>query len=84
MSQKASLLTGLGGFLLLAPFIQTGGAENRGAFSFFLEKDVFAFSDRYYTHGMKLSWFFPDRLSRGSGSVVLSMQPGMLYTGIFF
>jgi lipid A 3-O-deacylase len=63
MSQKASLLTLLGGFLLLSLIVQTSWAENKGAFGFFLENDVFAFTDRYYTHGMKLSWTSPDRLS---------------------
>ncbi len=63
MSQKVSLLTILGGFLLLSLFIQTGWAENKGAFGFFLENDVFAFTDRYYTNGMKLSWTSPDRFS---------------------
>ncbi len=60
MSQKAPLLTVLGGFLFLSAIIQTGWAENRGTFDFFLENDIFASTDRYYTHGMKLSWTFPD------------------------
>jgi lipid A 3-O-deacylase len=63
MSQKISLLTVLGGSLLLTAFVQVGWAENRGAFSFFLENDVFALTDRYYTHGLKLTWISPDRLS---------------------
>jgi len=62
MSQRVLLLTLLGGSLLLTVFIQTGWAENQGAFIFFLENDVFALTDRYYTHGMKLSWVSPDRL----------------------
>jgi hypothetical protein len=84
MSQKASLLTVLGGSLLLAEFIQTGWAESRVAFSFFLENDIFAFTDRYYTHGMTLSWFFPDRLSRRFGIHSLVYAAGhALYRNIF-
>lgn len=63
MSQKGPLLTVLGGFLLLSLFIQTARAEDRGSFSFFLENDLFAFTDRYYTHGMKLSWTSQDKLA---------------------
>jgi lipid A 3-O-deacylase len=63
MSQKALLLTVLGGLFLLSAFTQFVRAENRGAFSFFLENDVFAFTDKYYSHGMKLSWTSPDRFS---------------------
>jgi hypothetical protein len=63
MSQKVSLLTVMGGFFLLTALIRVGWAENRGAFSFYLENDIFAFTDRYYTHGLKLTWTSPDRRS---------------------
>ncbi len=69
MSQKNSLLTGLGVSLLLTAFIEIGWAENRAAFIFFLENDVFALTDKYYTHGMKLSWISPDKLSSRFDSI---------------
>ena len=70
MSQKASLLTVMGGLFLLTAFIQTGWAENHGALIFFLENDIFAFTDRYYTHGMKLSWTSRERHSSRFDSAV--------------
>ncbi len=63
MKQKALLLMLLEGFFLLTIYVQTIEAKNRGALSFYLENDVFAGTDRYYTHGMKLTWISPDRVS---------------------
>jgi len=48
-----------GGFLLLSAVAMPCAAQNRGAFSFHLENDVFAGTDRYYTSGVKLSWISP-------------------------
>jgi lipid A 3-O-deacylase len=51
----------LGSLLLLVDFAQIGAAQNRGVYSFQLENDVFAGTDRYYTHGLKLTWVSPDK-----------------------
>lgn len=51
----------MGSLFLLIVLAVSGIAQNRGALSFHLENDVFAGTDRYYTHGMKLTWIFPDR-----------------------
>ncbi len=56
-------LMAFGVALPLTAFCQEGGLKNRGAFSFYLENDVFAGMDRYYTHGVKLTWISLDRLS---------------------
>jgi hypothetical protein len=56
MKQRILLLIVLGSSLMLTAFVQLGFAQNRGAFSFHLENDVFALTDRYYTHGVKLTW----------------------------
>lgn len=66
MKQRILLLIVLGSSLLLSAFVQPGVAQNRGAFSFHLENDIFAGTDRYYTHGVKLTWISPDRMSRRS------------------
>lgn len=62
MKVRILLLIVLGSPLLLSAFVQPGVAQNRGAFSFYLENDVFAGTDRYYTHGMKFTWISPDRM----------------------
>jgi len=51
------------GSFLLSAIAQPCDAQNRGAFIFQLENDVFALTDRYYTHGVKLTWISPDRMS---------------------
>jgi hypothetical protein len=56
----------LGCSLLFFAFVPSGIAQNRGVFSFHLENDVFAGTDRYYTHGVKLAWISPDRMSNNS------------------
>ena len=63
---KILLRVVFGCLLLLSAFVHAGVAQNRGAFSFHLENDVFALADRYYTHGVKLSWISPDRMSQNS------------------
>jgi len=47
----------------LTAFSQEDGLKNRSAFSFYLENDFFAGTDRYYTHGVKMTWISPDKLS---------------------
>jgi hypothetical protein len=69
MKLKILLLIFMGGFLLLSAVVQPGNAQNRGAFSFQLENDVFAGTDRYYTHGVKLTWISPDRMSLQSDTL---------------
>lgn len=59
MKKKLICVFFLGGSLLLAAYIQPCAAQNRGVFSFYLENDVFAGTDRYYTNGMKLTWVSP-------------------------
>lgn len=59
----------LGLSILLSALVPYGLAQNRGAFSFHLENDIFAGTDRYYTHGLKLTWISPDRMSKRSDSV---------------
>ncbi|MEE8605255.1 MAG: lipid A deacylase LpxR family protein [Candidatus Aminicenantaceae bacterium] len=66
MKQRICLLIVIGGTLLLSAVVQPGVAQNRGAFSFQLENDVFAGTDKYYTHGVKLTWISPDRMSHQS------------------
>ena len=56
----------LGSSLLLILLVLPGVAENRGAFTFHLENDLFAGADRYYTHGVRLTWITPDRMSNGT------------------
>jgi len=46
----------------LTAFSQEDGLKNRSAFSFYLENDFFAGTDRYYTHGVKMTWISPDKL----------------------
>ncbi len=36
------------------------GAEKTGTFSFYFENDLFAYTDRHYTNGIKLSFVSPD------------------------
>jgi lipid A 3-O-deacylase len=60
------LLLILGGLFLLSAGAKPGVAQNRGAISFHLENDVFAGTDRYYTHGVKCTWISPDRISTRS------------------
>lgn len=55
------MLIVLGNWLLLSAIVQPGVAQNRGAFVFHLENDVFAGTDRYYTQGVKLTWTSPDK-----------------------
>jgi hypothetical protein len=59
----------LGCSLLLSVLVHSSVAQNRGAFSFHLENDIFALTDRYYTHGVKLSWITPDRMSQNSDPI---------------
>ena len=66
MKQKILLLIVLGSSLLLSAQVQPCDAQNRGAFSFHLENDVFALTDRYYTHGLKLSWISPYKIASRS------------------
>ena len=56
----------LGLSLLLSALVPLGLAQNRGAFSFYLENDIFAGTDRYYTHGVKLTWISPDKIANRS------------------
>lgn len=56
----------LGLSLLLSALVPLGLAQNRGAFSFHLENDIFAGTDRYYTHGAKLTWISPDKIANRS------------------
>ncbi len=48
--------------LLLLPTLLTaaGKDEAGGTFSIYMENDLFAGTDRYYTSGVKLSWSSPD------------------------
>ena len=62
MRQRFLLLLVLGGSMLLATIPRPCEAQNRGAFSFHLENDVFALTDRYYTHGVKLAWISPFKM----------------------
>ncbi len=66
MSQKIFFVMVLVGAFLLSAIAQPGVAQNRGAFSFHLENDIFAGTDRYYTHGVKLTWISPSRISHQS------------------
>lgn len=59
MSQKVFFIMILVGSFLLPAIVQPCAGQNRGAFIFQLENDVFALTDRYYTHGVKLTWIFP-------------------------
>ena len=59
MKQRISLLIVLGCSVLLSAIVRPCAGQNRGAFSFQLENDVFAGTDRYYTHGVKLTWISP-------------------------
>jgi lipid A 3-O-deacylase len=67
MKQRMLLQIVLGCSLLLSAFVLPGFTQNRGAFSFYLENDVFALTDRYYTHGVKLAWISPFKMIRRSG-----------------
>ena len=60
------------GALLLSSVVQPGVAQNRGAFSFHLENDVFAGTDRYYTHGVKLTWISPFKTASRPDPVALN------------
>jgi lipid A 3-O-deacylase len=66
MKQRILSLIVLGSSLLLSALVQLVVAQNRGVFSFHLENDIFAGTDRYYTHGAKLTWVSPDRISSQS------------------
>ncbi len=57
----------LGCSLLLSAMVQPCIGQNRGALSFHLENDIFAGTDRYYTHGVKLTWISPDKITSSSG-----------------
>jgi hypothetical protein len=63
MNGKSRILIVLLGFLMFAVLVQPGEPQNRGAFSFYIENDCFAMTDRYYTNGVKLTWVSPDRLT---------------------
>ena len=69
MKQKILLLIVLGSSLLLSAIVPPCVGQNRGAFSFHLENDVFALTDRYYTHGLKLSWISPYKIASRSDSL---------------
>jgi lipid A 3-O-deacylase len=56
----------LGSSLLLSAIVQPCIGQNRGALSFHLENDIFAGTDRYYTHGLKLTWISPDKMTSRS------------------
>lgn len=66
MKQRIVLPIVLGSAMLLSAMVKLCGAQNRGAFSFHLENDVFALTDRYYTHGLKLSWISPYKMANQS------------------
>jgi len=66
MKKRVLLRMALGLSILLSAFVQFGLAQNRGAFSFHLENDVFAGTDKYYTHGVKLTWISPDKIANRS------------------
>lgn len=66
MNQKVFFIMIFAGSFLLIAMVLPGVAQNRGVFSFHLENDVFAGTDRYYTHGVKLTWVSPDRMSSQS------------------
>jgi hypothetical protein len=61
-----------GSFLLLSAVIPPCAGQNRRAFSLHLENDIFAGTDRYYTHGIKLAWISPDTISSQSDPSVRS------------
>lgn len=63
MKPGLKFLSVLGCSLLLSSLVLSGSAQENGTFSFFLENDVFAGTDRYYTHGTKLAWTSPYRMS---------------------
>ncbi len=66
MKQRIVFLIVLGSAILLSAIVQPCDAQNRGAFSFHLENDVFALTDRYYTHGLKLGWISPYKMANQS------------------
>jgi hypothetical protein len=66
MKQRVLLLVVMGSSLLLSTLVHSGVAQTQGAFSFHLENDVFALTDRYYTHGVKLTWISPYKLASRS------------------
>ena len=72
MKQRFLLLLVLAGSMLLATMLQPCEAQNRGAFSFHLENDVFALTDRYYTHGIKLTWISSEKKASRSDPLVRS------------
>jgi hypothetical protein len=57
-------------FALLAAIILPCAAQNRGGFIFHLENDIFAGMDRYYTHGLKLTWISPYKTAGRSDPLV--------------
>lgn len=78
MRKRPLFLVILAGSLLLSAVVQPGAAQNRGAFSLNLENDVFAGTDKYYTHGTKLTWISPF-LDRSAISVSLGQN---IYTPV--
>jgi lipid A 3-O-deacylase len=72
MSQRVYIVMVLVGAFLLLALVRPGVAQNRGAFSFYLENDVFAGTDRYYTHGVKLTWISPYKTASRSDPLARS------------
>ena len=72
MKQRILLLAVLGFSMSLSAIVLPCVGQNRGAFSFHLENDVFALTDRYYTHGLKLSWISPYKRSSRSDPLIRS------------
>jgi lipid A 3-O-deacylase len=63
MKRRKFIRVGMGSLFLLSVLVVSGIAQNRGVLSFHLENDVFAGTDRYYTHGARLTWIFPDKMA---------------------
>ena len=79
----------LSGVLLLLASVaglaaEPTSANDRQSLTFYLENDLFANTDRYYTNGIRISWLSPDlealrlpeQVQRVSESVPLLHQPG--------
>ena len=56
MNRPTLLASVLIAFLLHSPAHGAGQDVSAGTFSIYLENDLFAGTDRYYTSGVKLGW----------------------------
>ena len=71
MKLKTFIFITLMGSLSLMALAQAENGKKSGTFSFYLENDLFAGTDRYYTSGVKLTWISPDLMGNQKNSRLL-------------